>query len=120
MKKKLMVVDDSRVLEMQMEKLLEGSDFQVAAHCKTGEEAIGLYGMVLPDVVTMDVIMPGLDGFETARAILEEHDGARIVMVTSLSLEDIGDELDGLDVKGVVCKPFERETLLDALEQAMA
>lgn len=119
MKKKLMVVDDSRVLEMQMEKLLEGSGFQVAAHCKTGEEAIGLYGMVGPDVVTMDVIMPGLDGFETARAILEEHAEARIVMVTSMGCEDISGEIDGLDVKGVIHKPFEREVLLEALEKAM-
>ena len=120
MAKRVMVVDDSRIQEVQIRSLLEGTDYEVAQYCRSGEDALAVYDEVKPDVVTMDVIMPGLDGFETARAILEEHVGARIVMVTSLDSEDIGDELDGLDVKGVVCKPFERETLLDALEQAMS
>ena len=58
MKKRVMVVDDSRIMEMQIRRLLEGSDFEVAAYCENGEEAIARYDEVQPDVVTMDII-PG-------------------------------------------------------------
>ena len=71
MKKRLMVVDDSRVMELQICKLLEGSDYEVVAYCENGEDAITRYEEILPDVVTMDIIMPGIDGLEAAQIILE-------------------------------------------------
>ena len=52
MKKRLMVVDDSRVLEYQICKLLEDTDYEVAAYCENGEEAIARYEEVRPDIVT--------------------------------------------------------------------
>ena len=44
---------------VQMKNLLEGTDYEVAAFCRDGEEAVAQYGEVLPDLVTMDIIMPG-------------------------------------------------------------
>ena len=120
MGKKVMVVDDSRVLFIQMEKLLEDTGFEVAAYCKNGEEAIALYDSVQPDVVTMDIIMPGLDGLETARAIIEEHPDARIIMVSSLAYHDTIDEANALGAKAFVYKPFEKDALLEALHKAVA
>ena len=66
MKKRVMVVDDSRVMELQICKLLEGSKFEVVAYCENGEEAISRYEEIQPDIVTMDIIMPGIDGLEAA------------------------------------------------------
>ena len=53
MKKRVMVVDDSRMMELQIRKLLEDTDYEVAAYCENGEEAIARYDEVRPDVVTM-------------------------------------------------------------------
>ena len=80
MKKRVMVVDDSLAMEMQISKLLEGSGFEVAAFCEDGETAIARYNEVQPDIVTMDIIMPGIDGLEAAKIIIEEHPDARIIM----------------------------------------
>ena len=74
MAKRIMVVDDSRMIGMQMRNLLEDTDYEVAAYCRDGEEAIDQYGQVQPDLVTMDIIMPGMDGLETAQAILERSE----------------------------------------------
>ena len=71
MAKRVMVVDDSRMICMQMKNLLQGTDYEVAAYCRDGEEAVAQYGQVAPDLVTMDIIMPGMDGLEAAQAILE-------------------------------------------------
>lgn len=119
MGKRVMIVDDSRVTELGMEKLLEDTEFEVAAYCSDGEEAIAMYGEVLPDVVTMDIIMPGIDGLETSEAILEEHPDARIVMVSSLAYDDTMNEADVIGVKSFVYKPFDREELIRALEKAL-
>ena len=55
MKKRVMVVDDSRVMELQICKLLEGSKFEVVAYCENGEEAISRYEEIQPDIVTMEI-----------------------------------------------------------------
>ena len=119
MKKRLMVVDDSRMMEYQIRKLLEDSEFEVAAYCENGEEAIAAYGEVRPDVVTMDIIMPGIDGLETAQIIVEEHPEARIVMVSSLAYEDTFNEAKTVGAKTFLYKPFDRETLISALKKAL-
>ena len=120
MKKRLMVVDDSRVLEYQICKLLEDTDYEVAAYCENGEEAIARYEEVRPDIVTMDIIMPGIDGLEAAQIIAEAHPDARIIMISSLAYEDTIQEAEAVGAKLFLYKPIDRETLLDALEQVMA
>lgn len=120
MKKRVMVVDDSRVTEMQIQELLEDSEFEVAAYCENGEDAIRRYGELLPDVVTMDIIMPGLDGLETAKIILQEHPEARIVMISSLECDDTRSEADAAGVTQFLNKPIDRESLLAALTETAA
>ena len=119
MKKRLMVVDDSRVLEYQICKLLEDTDYEVAAYCENGEEAIARYEEVRPDIVTMDIIMPGIDGLEAAQIIAEAHPDARIIMISSLAYEDTLQEAEAVGSKLFLYKPIDRENLLDALEQVM-
>ncbi|MCI9431535.1 MAG: response regulator [Oscillospiraceae bacterium] len=119
MKKRLMVVDDSRVLEYQICKLLEDTDYEVAAYCENGEEAIARYEEVRPDIVTMDIIMPGIDGLEAAQIIAEAHPDARIIMISSLAYEDTLQEAEAVGAKLFLYKPIDRENLLDALEQVM-
>ena len=120
MKKKIMVVDDSRMMDLQIRKLLEGTEFEVAAYCQDGEEAIARYGEVQPDVVTMDIIMPGIDGMETAQVLMYEHDEARIIMVSSLGGDDVLQELYGIGAQAVLFKPLTKEALLNALKKALA
>ena len=117
--KRVMVVDDSRMVHLQMVKLLEGSAYKAALFCKDGESAIETYRRERPDLVTMDILMPGMDGLEAAKAILEEDPGARIVMVSSLAYDDTLEEAGRIGARGFLYKPFDRETLLAALDRAM-
>lgn len=116
---RVMVVDDSPIQEMHIRKLLEGTDYEVATYCRSGEEALAVYGEVLPDVVTMDIIMPGMDGLETAQAILDEHPEARIIMVSSLAYDDTYEEAESIGAKSFIDKPIDKDKLLQALRKAM-
>ena len=119
MKKRVMVVDDSRLVRVQLEDVLEGTDYEVAAYCRSGEEAIEQYGSVLPDVVTMDIIMKGMDGLDAAEVILRSHPDARIVMISSLAYDETVHEASKIGAKAFVCKPFDRDDLINTLERVL-
>lgn len=119
MKKRVMVVDDSRLVRVQMEEVLEGTDYEIAAYCRSGEDAVEQYGKINPDIVTMDIIMPGMDGLEAAESILKSHPDARIVMVSSLAYDDSFNKAEQIGTKGFVDKPFHREQLTAAFEEAL-
>ena len=118
MSKKLMVVDDSRIVQIQLQKILAGTDYEIVACCQSGEDALSMYDQVLPDLVTMDILMPGMDGLETALMILKKHPQARILMVSSLAYDDTINEATSIGAKGFVYKPFDKDQLLKSLEQA--
>ena len=120
MNKRVMVVDDSRLVRVQMEDVLRGTDYEVVAHCRSGEDAVQRYAEVKPDLVTMDIIMPGMDGLDAAEIILKQDPAARIVMISSLAYEDTFKRAKAIGAKGFVDKPFHQEQLLKVFGEALS
>ena len=118
MSKKIMVVDDSRIAQLQLQEQLSGTDYEVVACCQNGEDALAQYDQVHPDLVTMDIVMPGMDGLDAARLLMQSHPDARVLMVSSLAYDDTIDEANKIGAKGFVYKPFDQEQLLQAMEKA--
>ena len=119
MSKRVMVVDDSRLVRVQLEDVLKGTDYEVAAYCRSGEDAIEQYSAVQPDLVTMDIIMQGMDGLDAAEIILKNHPEARIVMISSLAYDDTFERAKAIGARGFIDKPFHQEQLLKVFEQAL-
>lgn len=115
MQKKLMIVDDSIFIWQEMKYMLADSGFDIVGCAKTGEEAVALYKKVCPDIVTMDIILPGEDGIETTKKLLQEFPEAKVVMVSSLAYDTTIEDAHKIGAFGFVFKPFERQQLLDAL-----
>ena len=115
MSKRVMVVDDSRLVRVQLGDVLKGTDYEIAAYCRSGEDAIAQYDQIKPDLVTMDIIMTGMDGLDASEIILKQHPDARIVMISSLAY----DRARAIGVRGFVDKPFHKEQLLKIFEQAL-
>ncbi len=119
MSKKIMVVDDSHIVQLQLQKILSGTDYEVAACCQSGEEALEMYNQVHPDLVTMDILMPGMDGLEAARLLLEAHPDAVVLIVSSLAYDDTINEATRIGAKGFVYKPFERDQIIRSIQSAL-
>ena len=120
MSKRIMVVDDSRIVQLQLQKILSDTDYEVVACCQNGEDALEMYDKITPDLVTMDILMPGMDGLETARLLLQAHPDARVLMVSSLAYDDTINEANEIGAKGFVYKPFDRDQILQSMQKAFA
>lgn len=118
MKHEVMIVDDSRVVYAEMKKMLADTEFEIVGFCRSGEEALATYGDLKPHIVTLDIVMPGKDGLETAEELLQKWPDARIVMISSLAYGDMTKRASELGTKGFVFKPFDRESLIAALTEA--
>lgn len=112
---RVMVVDDSRIVHNEFRTMLGGTEFEPVCFCRSGEEALQLYAEVMPDLVTMDIVMSGMDGLETARQMLERWPEAKVLMVSSLAYDDTIDAAAGLGAKSFIFKPFDREKLVSTL-----
>ena len=99
---------------------MKGADYEIAAYCRSGEDAIKQYAEVQPDLVTMDIIMQGMDGLDAAEVILKNNPQARIVMISSLAYDDTFERARAIGAKGFVDKPFHQEQLLKVFEQALS
>ena len=118
-KYRIMVVDDSRVVHKEMKKMLQDSEIEIVACCRSGEEALECYEEVKPDLVTMDIVMPGMDGMEACRKMRERWPDSNIFMVSSMAYEDIINDAAALGAKGFLFKPFTQESLLTGLRGAL-
>ena len=118
MAKRIMVVDDSRVVRAEMEKMLEGSDMEICEFCRSGEEALEKFEKAKPDLVTMDIVMPGMDGMETCKMLRQRYPEANVFMVSSMAYDDMIDRAVELGAKGFLFKPFTKDVLLEGLQGA--
>ena len=118
MTKRIMVVDDSRVILAEMKKMLEGSDMEICEFCRSGEEALEKFQEAKPDLVTMDIVMPGMDGMETCKKLRQRYPEANVFMVSSMAYDDMIDRAVELGAKGFLFKPFTKDALLEGLQGA--
>lgn len=116
----VLVVDDSRFICEQMKLLLKDTEFEVVHYCTTAEDSLAMYPELLPDIVTMDIILPGMDGLEASEKLLELYPDIKIVIVSSLAFDETEDKAAQLGIRHFVFKPFEKEELLEALRGTIA
>lgn len=113
----VLVVDDSQLTVKKIAQMLKDMGHNMVAHARTGEEAIRQFARHKPDMVTMDITMPDMDGIEATKRILQENQDALILMVTSHGQE--GMVLDAIEAgaKGYLLKPLRLEKLKDSIDE---
>ncbi|MBI5165076.1 MAG: response regulator [Magnetospirillum sp.] len=115
----VLIVDDSLITVKKLTVMLDAMGHQVVGTANCGEKALPAYRTLRPDLVTMDITMPGMDGVSATRQIVAEFPHAAIIMVTSHGQERM--VIDALDAGacGYVLKPIRPEKLADMVAKAM-
>lgn len=114
---RVLAVDDSSFMLTMISAYLEGTEFEVAGTAKDGSEAVEQFRRLQPDIVLLDIVMPGQTGKETLQQILQVNPKATVVMVSSLGTEDAVTECLKAGAKNFLQKPFEQEDLVKFLRQ---
>lgn len=114
---KLLIVDDSNIIRNRIERCLTGADIEIVGTAANGEEAMALFNQYQPDLITMDLTMPKMDGLECIQKIVSQGTGTSILVVSALS-----DKLTALKAleygaRGFISKPFSEEDLNQALQK---
>lgn len=112
----IMVVDDSPFASKQIKDIVEDNGYEVIGYAKDGEEGIELYKELKPDIVILDIIMPGLNGLETAEILKKQDPAVKILMLSSLCDAGTMEEVKSIGVKHLIPKPLEADVLLASLE----
>lgn len=112
----IIVVDDSPFASKQIKDLVEENGYEVIGYAKSGEEGIKMYEELHPDIVILDIIMPGIDGIETAEILEKSDPDVTILMLSSLCDTGTLEEVRAIGVKYLIPKPWEDDVLLATLE----
>ncbi len=117
---KLMIVDDSNIIRNRIQRAYDSNEFMLVASASSGVEAIEKFKTHRPNVVTMDLTMPHMDGIECIEKLVAIDPNIRILVVSALSDKATGIQALSLGASGFLCKPFSEDDLLEALRELVS
>ena len=113
----IMIVDDSLIIRRTLSMQLEKMGHNVVAQAKSGKEAVEIYGEYIPDLVTMDITMPGMSGIEALQEIRKLYKNVKTVMITSHGEEKLVMDAISSGAKAYILKPITEDKLLRAIKK---
>ena len=116
---KVLVIDDSPFIFKAVRKALEPNGYDIVGHGENGKLGLELYLQHRPDVITLDVTMPVMDGLETAKALFQINPSVKIIMLSAMGDEDLITAAKAIGVKRFLSKPFKAEELLNAIKDVL-
>ena len=117
---KLMIVDDSNIIRRRIERSNQIARLEVVGAASNGREAVDLFRKTWPDVVTMDLTMPEMDGVECVQQLVTINPQVLILVISALADKATAVEAIEKGANGFLCKPFTDRQLNDALQELMS
>lgn len=109
--KRLLIVDDALIMRMKIRDIALKAGWTVVAEAANGSDGVRLFEEHRPDMVTLDMVMPEMDGLSALKAIRATHPDARVVMVSAVNQKDKLRECIAAGAVDFIVKPFDSERL---------
>ncbi|KJS19324.1 MAG: chemotaxis protein CheY [Clostridiaceae bacterium BRH_c20a] len=116
---KVLVVDDAAFMRMMLKDILNKNGYQVIGEAENGFKAIEKYRELNPDIVTMDITMPELDGIAAVKQIRIFDPNARILMCSAMGQQGMVVDAIQAGAKDFIVKPFKADRVLEAVSRAL-
>jgi len=120
MGKRVLIVDDADFMRMMIKDILIKNGYEIAGEATDGNSAFQKYKEIAPDLVTMDITMPEMDGVDTVKAIIEYDPNAKIIMVSAIGQQAIVIDAIQAGAKDFIVKPFIPERVLEAITKVLS
>jgi len=117
---KLLIVDDSNIVRRKIQRGHDKDKFELVGVAANGAEALERFKALKPDVVTMDLTMPQMDGIECIESLTDIDDAVKILVISALSDKSTGIQALQKGAQGFLCKPFTDQELSDALAELVS
>lgn len=119
MKGKVLVVDDAAFMRAALRDILTRGGYEVVGEAKNGREAVEMYAAHLPNLVTMDIVMPELSGIDAVRLITQADPKAKVIMCSAMGQQNMVIEAIQAGARDFIIKPFQASRVLEAAARAM-
>lgn len=117
MGKTVLITDDTAFMRMTLKNVIEKNGYKVVGEAGDGEEAIALYQELQPDMVTMDITMPKMDGITAIKEIIKVDPGARIIVCSAMGQKPMVIEALNAGAKDFLVKPFDAQRVVESLRK---
>lgn len=110
---KILIVDDAHFMRTMIREIFTAAEFVVAGEAENGLEGVRLYKKLKPDLTTMDIVMPRMDGITALKEIMQFDPKAKVIMVSALGQDALIAEAINVGAKDFIVKPFQRTRVLN-------
>jgi len=118
--KRILIVDDAAFMRMMIKNILLKNGYEVAGEAENGRIAVDLYKESKPDLVTMDITMPEMEGIEAVKEIRAVDPSASIIMCSAMGQQSMVMDAIQAGAKDFIVKPFQQDRLLQAIERVLS
>ena len=114
---KILIVDDAAFMRMMIKDILTKNGYEVVAEAANGVEAVELYKSHQPDLVTMDITMPEMDGIEAVKQIKAVNPAAKVIMCSAMGQQSMVMDAIKAGANYFIVKPFQADRVLEAVKK---
>lgn len=114
---KILIVDDAAFMRMMIKDILTKNGYEVVGEAANGIQAVELYKDHKPDLVTMDITMPEMDGIEAVKQIKAVNPGAKVIMCSAMGQQSMVMDAIKAGASDFIVKPFQADRVLEAVKK---
>lgn len=119
MSKRILIVDDAAFMRMMLKDILSKNGYEVCGEAGNGKEAVDKYKELNPDLVTLDITMPEVDGLSALKNIKEYDKNATAIMCSAMGQQAMVIEAIQSGAKDFIVKPFQADRVLEAVKKVV-
>ena len=115
----ILITDDTAFMRMTLKNILSKNGFEIAGEAADGLEAVDKYKTVNPDLVTMDITMPNMDGISAIKEIMKFDANAKIIVCSAMGQKTLVIEALSAGARDFIVKPFQSDRIVDAIKKVL-
>ncbi|HEX6923403.1 MAG TPA: response regulator [Bacillales bacterium] len=119
MAQKILIVDDAAFMRMMIKDILTKNGFEIAGEASDGNEAVEKFKETNPDLVTLDITMPEVDGLTALKEIKKLDANAKVIMCSAMGQQAMVIDAIQAGAKDFIVKPFQAERVIEAIQKAL-
>ncbi|QXE03107.1 response regulator [Terribacillus sp. DMT04] len=117
---RILIVDDAAFMRMMIKDILTKNGFEVVGEAPDGQQAVEKYKELTPDLVTMDITMPEMDGIAAMKEIKSQYPDAKVIMCSAMGQQAMVIDAIQAGAKDFIVKPFQADRVVEAITKALS